>query len=137
VDGDGKKDIKMGGDHGWLYLTADTSSIGDWVDGGPHPQSSLQPHVWLSGNSGNVTSVYIKMKNQNPKYRIIAFAPFYVSCVDKKGDCPGMIYAQSLDEDIGKGPVIEGFFLSNYSVSIDINQVCDINLGNCLISLSD
>jgi len=208
LDGDGKKEIKMGGDRGWLYLTADTSNIGDWVDDSPHPESFLQPHVWLSGNSphpesflqphvwlsgksGNVASVYNKMKtngyegevvlipvyyvlcdgdprttidphtgllcvdaahappwsygeddfsemkNANPKYHIIAFAPFYVSCVDKLGDCPGMIYAQSLDEDIDKDPVLEGFFLSNYTVSIDINQVCDINLGNCILSLSD
>ena len=50
---------------------------------------------------------------------------------------PGMIYAQSLDEDIDKSTVLEGFFLSNYTISVDINQVCDINLGNCILSLSD
>jgi len=187
LQGDGKKDVVMGGDRGWLYLTADTSNIGDWVDDGPHPHSYLQPHIWLSGKSGVDVSVYIKMKtygyegevvlipifnvlcngdprttidpytgllcvdaahqdppwsfgvddfsemkNVDPKYHIIAFAPFYVSCVDKKGDCPG---AQALNLD--NGPVLEGFFLSEYNISIDINQECDINLGNCLLTLSD
>jgi len=187
LQGDGKKDVVMGGDRGWLYLTADTSSIGDWVDDGPHPDSLLQPHVWLSGKSGNVVTIYILMKthgyegsvvllpiynvlcngdprtsidpwtglycvdaahqdppwsfgvddfsemqNVDPKYHIIAFAPFYVSCVHKLGDCPG---AQALDLD--KGPVLEGFFLSEYNISIDVNQECDIDLGNCIITLSD
>ncbi|MFH1446711.1 MAG: pilus assembly protein TadG-related protein, partial [Chloroflexota bacterium] len=31
LDGDGKKDIQLGGDRGWLYLTADTSDIGAWI----------------------------------------------------------------------------------------------------------
>jgi len=192
IDGDGKRDVKMGGDRGWLYLTADTSNIGDWVDDGPHPESFLQPHVWLSGKSGEVASVYIKMKsngyagevvlipiynvlcdgdprttidpytgllcvdaahqdppwhygeddfsemkNADPKYHIIAFAPFYVSCVEKDGDCPGYLYAQESTGKLDKSPVLEGFFLSNYTVSIDVNQICDINLGNCILSLSD
>ena len=190
-DGDGKREIKMGGDRGWLYLTKDTSNIGDWVDDGPHPESFLQPHVWLSGKSGDVASVYNKMKNNgyegevvlipvfnvlcdgdprttidphtgllcvdaahappwsygeddfsemknaNPKYHIIAFAPFYISCVDNQGDCPGYTYAQRNVTHFDISPVLEGFFLSNYTVSIDINQVCDINLGNCILSLSD
>ena len=46
LQGDGKKDVVMGGDRGWLYLTADTNNIADWVDDGPHPHSNLQPHVW-------------------------------------------------------------------------------------------
>ena len=193
LDGDGKLDIKVGGDRGWLYLTADTSNIGDWVDDGPHPDSYLWPHVWLSGKSGVTTSVYIKMittgwqgevvlipifnvfcegdprttlwedtamtcveaahldppwshgddnfdemKNQEPYYHIIAFAPFYVSCIDNQGDCPGYQYARTIDPDLDHNePVIEGFFLSGYDVSPDVNQICDINLGNCILSLSD
>jgi len=184
LDGDGKKDIQLGGDRGWLYLTADTSSIGNWVDQGPHPDITLKSHIWLSGKSGVATSVYIKMKSSgfegevvlipvfnylcdgdpridtscvseahasppwppfsgeddfsqikfgSDNYHIIAFEPFYITCVDKKGDCPGAELA-GID---GDGPVVEGFFLSDYPVSPDSSQGCDINLGNCTISLSN
>lgn len=57
LDGDGKKDLQIGGDRGWLYLTADTSNIGDWVDDGPHPNITIDSHMWLSGKSGVVVSV--------------------------------------------------------------------------------
>ena len=147
LDGDGKKDIQLGGDRGWLYLTADTSSIGDWIDGGPHPDITVDSHVWLSGKSGVSTSVYIKMvnsgfigelvlipvynvlcdgdprtdascvaaahasppwpafhgvdhfdeiRNTTLNYHILTFQPFYISCIDTKGNCPGFAYAQSL-----------------------------------------
>ena len=189
VDGDGKRDIKTGGDRGWLYLTADTSNISDWVDDGPRPNIELDPHIWLSGKSGVETDVYIKMsnsgfqgqmvlipiynaicenspledpgcvaaahasppwpiftglddfsemKNQSPYYHIVAFAPFYVSCVNKLGNCPGLQYAASLDPNLDdKSPVIEGFFISEFSVLPDIDQTCDFDIGNCTISLSD
>ena len=109
------------------------------------PRTTIDPHTdllcvdaahqdppWSYGED-----YFSEMKNLNPRYHIIVFSPFCVSCVDKNGDCPGMLYAQSLDEDIDKSPVLEGFFLSNYTVSVDVNQVCDINLGNCILSLSD
>ena len=189
IDGDGKKDIKTGGDRGWLYLTADTSNISDWVDNGPHPNINLEPHVWLSGKSGVETDVYIKMdnsgfagavvlipiynvfcvnsplddptcitaahasppwpqflglddfseiKNQSPYYHIVAFAPFYVSCVNKLGNCPGYQYAVSMDSNLDKkSPVIEGYFLSDFDVEPDINQGCVFDIGNCIISLSN
>ncbi len=189
LDGDGKKDVQLGGDRGWLYLTADTSSIGDWVDGGPHPDIRLKTHIWLSGKSGVTTSVYIKMinngfigevvlvpvynticdgdprvdsscvaeahasppwpaysgeddfseiRNSKVNYHIIAFEPFYITCIDKKGNCPGFKLAQSMSGGaLKKGPVIEGFFLSDYPVSPDSSQGCEINLGNCTISLSN
>jgi hypothetical protein len=184
LDGDGKKDIQLGGDRGWIYLTADTSNIGNWVDQGPHPDITLKSHIWLSGKSGVATSVYIKMvssgfvgevvlvpvfnyvcdgdprvdtscvaeahasppwppfsgeddfsqiKFGSDNYHIIAFEPFYITCIDKKGDCPGAELA-GID---GDGPVVEGFFLSDYPVSPDSGQGCDINLGNCTISLSN
>lgn len=189
LDGDGKKDIQVGGDRGWLYLTADTSNIGDWVDDGPYPDITLNTHIWLSGKSGVVTSVYSKMidsgfigevvlipvfnyycegdprtdatcveeanasppwpeydgeddfseiRNKSSNYHIIAFEPFYVSCISKKGDCPGFRLAQTLSGgELKDGPVIEGYFLSDMTVTPDSNQGCDINLGNCTISLSD
>lgn len=189
IDGDGKKDIKMGGDRGWLYLTVDTSNISDWVDDGPHPHITLEPHIWLSGKSGVETDVYIKMvssgfqgevvlipiynvicedsplvdtscvdaahasppwpvfsgvddfsemKNQAPYYHIVAFAPFYVSCVSKLGDCPGLQYAASMDPNLDdKTPVIEGFFISDFNVLPDLDQTCAFDIGNCTISLSN
>jgi len=188
LDGDGKKDVQVSGDRGWLYLTADTSSIGDWVDEGPHPDITLEPHIWLTGKSGVTASVYNKMiksgfigevvlipvfnyfcegdprtdtacvdgahasppwpeftgvddfsqiRNKKDNYHIIAFEPFYISCIDKKGDCPGFQLAQALSGgELKDGPVIEGYFLSDMAVSPDSNQGCDINLGNCTISLS-
>ena len=189
IDEDGKKDIKTGGDRGWLYLTADTKNISDWVDDGPHPNISLDPHTWLSGKSGVETDIYIKMdnngfegevvlipiynvicedsplidttcidaahasppwpfftglddfsemKNQSPYYHIVAFAPFYISCVNKFGNCPGFQYAASLDSNLDdRSPVIEGYFISDFSVSPDIDQTCGYDIGNCTISLSD
>lgn len=189
IDGDGKRDIKTGGDRGWLYLTADTSNISDWVDDGPHPNINLEPHVWLSGKSGVETDVYIKMensgfagavvlipiyntycensplvdpaciaaahasppwplftglddfsemKNQSPYYHIVAFAPFYVSCVDKQGNCPGYQYAVSMDPNLDKkSPVIEGYFISDFDVQPDMDQGCVFDIGNCVISLSN
>jgi len=189
LDGDGKKDITLGGDRGWLYLTKDTNSISKWIqDMGAHPDFTLVTHIWLSGKSGADVDVYIKMidagyvgevvlipiyneiclndptvdiscverahahppwpeffgvdiftemRNQVPYYHIIAFAPFYVSCIDKKGECPGFRYAQTLNDDLKDNPVIEGYFLSDYKVSPNATAGCDINLGNCTISLSN
>lgn len=188
LDGDGKKDLQLSGDRGWIYLTAGTSNISDWIDLGPHPDIRLKTHIWLSGKSGVAASVYNKMiksgfigevilipvynyvcdgdprvdaacvieahasppwplfsgeddfseiRNSQTNYHIIAFEPFYVTCIDTNGNCPGFILAQSLSGgELKKGPVIEGFFLSDYPVSSDGDQFCDINLGNCTISLS-
>jgi len=187
LDGDGKQDIQLGGDRGWLYLTADTSDIGDWVDDGPHPNITVDSHVWLSGKPGVATSVYLKMinsgfigkivlipvfnvicdgdprvdttcveaahdpslwpigtdnfdeiRNTQLNYHILTFQPFYVSCVDTMGNCPGFKAAQNLPggEALEDGPVIEGFFLSDMTLSPDNKDGCAVNLGNCQISLS-
>lgn len=191
LDGDGKKDLQVAGDRGWLYLTVDTSNIGDWVDEGPHPNITIDSHTWLSGKSGVVTSVlnlmeshgfagevvlipvynvicddsplvetscvddahasppwpeftgvddFSEMKNSGPYYHIITFAPFYITCVDSQGNCPGYEYARTLpkgSELSANEPVIEGFFLSDVGVVPDITQGCNINLGNCTISLGN
>ena len=191
LDGDGKKDLQVAGDRGWLYLTADTSNIGDWVDEGPHPNITIDSHTWLSGKSGVVVSVinlmethafagevvlipvynvicendpqidgtcvaeahqsppwpeftgvddFSEMKNSGPYYHILTFAPFYITCVDSQGNCPGYEYAQTLpkgSELSANEPVIEGFFLSNVGVVPDITEGCNINLGNCTISLGN
>jgi len=189
LDGDGKKDIQLGGDRGWLYLTADTSNIGDWIDAGPHPNLTVESHVWLSGKPGVATSVYNKMinsgfigevvlipvynvmcdgdprvetacveaahdplewppfggldnfdeiRNTQLNYHILTFQPFYISCIDTKGECPGFRYAQSLPggDALTDGPVIEGFFISDMTISPDDTDGCAVNLGNCQISLS-
>ena len=73
-------------------------------------------------------------------YHILDFAPFYISCISTKGECPGYEYAYSLfpDDLDEKATIIEGFFITGYKdVSPDSTSTCDINLGNCIISLSD
>ena len=190
LDNDGKNDLQLGGDRSWLYLTADTSSIGKWItDFGSHPSFTLDAHKWLTGKSGTDTDIPIKivdqgwpgqvvlvpvyneicntypitsacldaahasppwpefdgtddfseMKNQVPVYHVIAFAPFYISCVSKSGDCPGYIYADKVinsNQLQDNTPVIEGFFLTDVEVSTENTDLCEINLGNCTISLS-
>jgi Flp pilus assembly protein TadG len=189
LDGDGKKDLQVAGDRGWLYLTADTSNIGDWVDEGPHPNITIESHQWLSGKSGVVVSVlnqmethgfagevvlipvynmicendprvdtscvadahasppwpaftgtddFSEMKNSGPYYHILTFEPFYITCVNSQGNCPGYEYAQTLpgnDDLSANEPVIEGFFLSDVGIIPDIADGCSVNLGNCTISL--
>lgn len=73
-------------------------------------------------------------------YHILDFAPFYISCISTKGECPGYEYAYSLipDDLDEKAAIIEGFFITGYEgVLPDDTNACDINLGNCIISLSN
>lgn len=186
LDGDGKNDILAKGDRGYLYLTADTSSISKWIT--DSPDFIVKSHVWLSGKSGGQVDVEIKMvdtgfpgrvalvpvynylcnnnpqtdstcvdgahasppwpafdgmddfseiSNQSPYFHIVAFAPFYISCVSKSGDCPGYLYARTINSTLAANePIIEGYFLSDVDVSPDSTQDCLINLGSCSISLS-
>jgi len=187
LDGDGKKDLQLGGNRGWLYLSPDTSNIADSLN----ETHNLPPHIWLTGKNGVTTSVFIKMKNwgfegrvvlvpiynticdgnpetttscldeahasppwpsfsgmdvfdemrhkQQTNYHILAFEPFFITCVDKKGNCPGYKYAQSLknNKNMKNDPVVEGFFLSDVNLAIDSSSDCSINLGNCQVSLSE
>jgi hypothetical protein len=82
-----------------------------------------------------------------PKFHIIAFTPFYVSCVHTFSfdDCPGFTLAQEMNPD-PKLPhksmipdnttSIEGFFLTNTSLPLDLENHCSVNLGNCVVSLT-
>jgi len=80
-------------------------------------------------------------------FHIVAFQPFFITCADKQGECPGYRYAQSIinpnvDPNIKLGDtisVVEGFFLSNYDeVSVDGNVICDaLQLDNCGITLRE
>ena len=84
---------------------------------------------------------------QKPKFHVIAFDPFYISCVHtKQGDhCPGFKYAQdqnmsttppykSLIPD--NTPAIEGYFLKDIvDIELEVEVRCNINLGNCIVSL--
>jgi len=85
---------------------------------------------------------HVRSKSNN--YHIIEFAPFYVSCVAKNdGDCPGFKEFQKIlaaDEpsiDLKSQSVVEGYFISNYEVPIDPTHSCALDLGNCIIMLSD
>ena len=72
-------------------------------------------------------------------YRVVAFAPFYITCVHAHQSdpvCAGLELADELNNlNIHKARTIEGFFLENIAVALDINEECDVNLGNCTISL--
>ena len=190
LDGDGKMDIITGGNRGWLYLTASTNNIDNWL-GNPAPSLTVKTHTWLSAKSGNMASMYLKMLDYNyegrvvlipvynyicdgdPRtnsqcvtaahafpwpslpaggdnfseirfkklnYHIVTYAPFYISCIAKQGhsECPGFEYAREVSNGQFRSNVgLEGFFLTDVDVSADPSVGCDVNLGNCVISLSD
>jgi hypothetical protein len=91
--------------------------------------------------SGDIDSA-----GQAPKFHVIAFDPFYISCVHtfSFNECPGFTLAQEMNPD-PKLPhksliadnisSIEGFFLTNVDLPLDLENHCDVNLGNCVVSL--
>lgn len=87
-----------------------------------------------------------------PKFHIISFDAFYISCVRDGAaghgaqECPGFAWAQEQNPDpkhpkkslIGDNvPSIEGYFLTNYELPLDTEVACDVNLGNCKASLTE
>jgi len=84
---------------------------------------------------------------QAPKFHIVAFDPFYISCVHvhQSDYCPGFDLAQEMNPD-PKHPhksmipanisSIEGYFLTNVSLPLNIEDPCSVNLGNCIVSLT-
>lgn len=98
-------------------------------------------------NAGNQTigSCSTAGDNVNPGsgdqkyYRVVTFAPFYVTCVHAKpGDpmCAGLELADELNNlNTNKARTIEGFFLENIDLGLDITLECDVNLGNCTVSI--
>lgn len=83
-----------------------------------------------------------------PKFHVIAFDAFYISCVRTKSNdyCPGFALAQKLNPDPKHShkslipdnvEVIEGYFLKNVEFLLNPDALCDINLGNCVVSLVD
>ncbi len=176
-----------GGNRGWVYLDQGMQAK-DVIGQGPNANYNLNAHTWLTGDSGNMSSNYGKMKTEfvgqvvlvplynyvcskgptgenhscvaeahaspwpsgeddfskmdktnKANYHIVTFQPFYITCISKNGKpmCPGMDLAMDLDIMDKKDSVIEGFFLSDYPVTPDSSNGCDINLGNCIISLSN
>jgi len=83
---------------------------------------------------------------QAPKFHVIAFSPFYISCVHIHSSdyCPGFALAQEMNPD-PKHPhksliadniqSVEGYFLKNVEFPLDLENHCDVNLGNCTVSL--
>ncbi len=86
-------------------------------------------------------------QGQAPKFHVIAFNPFYISCVHTFSFeyCPGFALAQEVNPHPsipGKSlipdntPSVEGFFLTNVDdIPLDTEVHCDVNLGNCVVSL--
>ena len=88
------------------------------------------------------------VSDKKPMFHIITFTPFYITCAHVKHSeyCPGFELAQAMNPDpkhpgkstIGDNvPAIEGFFLENVDLALDASQICDVNLGNCTVSLVD
>jgi len=81
----------------------------------------------------------IRQSNKE-NYHVVTFAPFYVTCIKKQGggSCPGFQYAEDhMGYNNKNTAVIEGYFIDGYPVSADSTTTCDINTGNCVISLSN
>ncbi len=73
-------------------------------------------------------------------YHILDFAPFYISCISTSTNrCKGYDYAYNNVEGLNNNAnIIEGFFVTGYDdVLPDSTRTCEINLGSCVISLSD
>jgi len=204
LEGDGKKDLQLGGERGALYLSSNDNAIIKWITADTQPPITLRPHTWLTAESG-IGAIIGKMEDYNwdgevvlvPVYNyqcednpasnsycvteahsdeytgdnwapydpedypplfelksggslwfhIVAFQPFYISCVSNKGECPGYRYAQSIiNPNVPANmkmndntPVLEGYFLSSYDeVSVDGNVICDaLQLDNCGITLKE
>jgi len=85
---------------------------------------------------------------QAPKFHVITFAPFYISCVHifSFDYCPGFAFAQEMNPDPDNPlkslikdniPSVEGYFLTNIDdIPLDTEVHCDVNLGNCVVSLT-
>jgi hypothetical protein len=82
-----------------------------------------------------------------PKFHVIAFNPFYISCVHITSSdyCPGFAFAQQMNPDPKNPakslipdniPAMEGFFLTDVDRPLDLSTNCDVNLGNCVVSLT-
>jgi len=74
-------------------------------------------------------------------YRVITFAPFYITCVHALPSdplCVGLELASELNSlNTNKARTIEGFFLENIDFGLNTTLECDVNLGNCTISLNN
>ena len=89
----------------------------------------------------------IDLAGQKPKFHVISFDAFYISCVHTFSFdyCPGFALAQEMNPDPDlphkslipdNTPAIEGFFLTNIENDLDLTKTCDVNLGNCVVSLT-
>lgn len=197
LDEDGKPLIKDGGQRSWLYVDPGIPSMTQYLKGtGPKTAITHYSHIWLSGNSGNMSGSYDQMKsngwegaivmlpiynyfcdgdfkkqadidycmdqahahpwpaepeqgdnfdyvrNDKGNYHIVTFAPFYISCISDKGKCPGFQWVFKNNEsnkDLHKfDSVIEGYFVTDYwDLYVDSTGMCDVQIGSCLITLSE
>ena len=74
-----------------------------------------------------------------PIYHVVAFAPFFVTCVhlDKKDNCPGFNKAQSIDTFLGDNTnSVEGYFVKNPPFKPGDTGTGGADLGNYVISLT-
>jgi hypothetical protein len=98
-----------------------------------------------AAQEGSSCNVCYNNKNlSEPKYHIVTFAPFYVSCVknNPNDSCPGFDLFVKLNPHLTKGTTqslkaVEGYFLRNVVMLYDGEENCDINLGNCQTILTE
>ncbi|MFU8827775.1 MAG: hypothetical protein ACNA70_09855, partial [Brevefilum sp.] len=83
---------------------------------------------------------YSAIRGGKDNYHILDFAPFYISCIStSQNRCAGYDYMYNNVDGLDDKPnIIEGFFITNYiELTPDDTNPCEINLGNCIISLSE
>jgi len=93
---------------------------------------------WPEWDSNKFPTTFDLKKGGSLWFHIVSFQPFYISCVDSGGECPGYRYAQELNPTLGDNvDVVEGYFLSEYDdTSTDGFIYCDpLQNNNCDISL--
>lgn len=90
LDGDGKKDIQLGGDRGLVYLTADTNDINKWITSDTTPNITLQAHVWLTAESG-IGSAVLKMESFLWPGNVVLVPVYNEICLSRPDATPACI----------------------------------------------
>lgn len=107
----------------------------------PYPQCVIDAHTspWPPFPDGGDVFDLRPGQGGDGFFHIITYQPFYISCVSASGDCPGYRNAQTMNSTLKDNvPIIEGYFISGVpKTAIDPNVTCDIDLGNCHISLME
>ena len=89
-NGDDWAEIQGGGNRGWLNLdgeSANAADMGAFIDGSEKLENPIRVHEWLSGGSGNMTSVYSHFQVGT----VVWIPVFNVICDDDPRDDPSCL----------------------------------------------